>query len=99
MHFFYFYIKNIILNGDFETNPGPQSKRWQEYSICHWNLKSIATPIFIKVSLLKTYTTIYDYNVIYLSEIYLDSSIPSDDNNIKIPGYDVIQEDHSSNSK
>ena len=69
MHFFYFYIKNIILNGDFEINPGPQSKRWQEFLICQKNLKSIAIPIFIKVSLLKTYITIYNYNAIYLSEI------------------------------
>ena len=36
--FFWFYIKKIILSGDVETNPGPQSKR-QEFSICHWNLK------------------------------------------------------------
>ena len=43
MHFFWFYIKKIILSGDVETNPGPQSKRCQEFSICHWNLNSIAT--------------------------------------------------------
>ena len=33
MHFFWFYIKKITLSGDNETNPGPQSKRCQEFSI------------------------------------------------------------------
>ena len=88
--FFWFYFKKIILSGDFETNPGPQSKRCQEFSICHWNL-SIATRSFIKFSLLKAYITIYNYHVIYLSETYLDSSILSDDNNLEIPGYDLIR--------
>ena len=35
MHFFWFYIKKIILSGDVETNPGLQSKRCQEFSIFH----------------------------------------------------------------
>ena len=66
MCFFGFYIKKIIiLGGDVETNPGPQSRRSQEFSICHWNLNSIAT-------LLKTYVTIYINDIICLSETYLD---------------------------
>ena len=99
MHFFWFYIKKIILSGDVETNPGPQSKRCQEFSICHWNLNSIATHSFNKVSLLKAYITIYNYDVICFSETYLDSSILSDDKNLEIPGYDLIRADHPSNSK
>ena len=51
-------IKKVILSRDIETNPEPQSKRCQEFSICHWNLNSIATHSFIKVSLLKAYITI-----------------------------------------
>ena len=98
-HFFWFYIKKIILSGNVETNPRSQSKHCQEFSICHWNLNSIATHSFIKVSLLKAYITIYNYDVICLSETYLDSSIPSDDNDLEIPGYDLIWADHPSNSK
>ena len=99
MHFFWFYIKKIILSGDVEINPGPQSKRCQEFSICHWNLNSIATHSFIKVSQLKAYITIYNYDVICLSETYRDSSMPFDDNNLEIPGYYLIRVDHPSNSK
>ena len=97
MHFFWFYIKKIIISGDVETNPVPQSKRCQEFSICHWNLNSIVTHSFIKVSLLKAYITIYNYDVICLSETYLDPYILSNDK--KILGYELIREDHPSNSK
>ena len=93
MHFFGFYIKKIIiLGGDVETNPGPQSKRSQEFSICDWNLNSIVT-------LLKTHLTIYINDIISLSEIYLNSSIPSDDSDLEMPGYDLIRADHPSNSR
>ena len=68
MHFFWFHIKKIILSRDAETNPGPQSKRCQEFSICHWNLKSIAIHSFITVSFLKVHITIHNYNIICLSE-------------------------------
>ena len=97
MHFFWFYIKKIIISGDVETNPVPQSKRCQEFSICHWNLNSIATHSFIKVSLLNAYISIYNYDVICLSETYLDPCILSNDK--KILGYELIREDHPSNSK
>ena len=72
MHFFWSYIKKIIFSGDVETNPGPQPKRCQEFSICHWNLNSIAAQSFIKVSLLKAYIRIYNYDVICLSETCVD---------------------------
>ena len=92
-------IKKVILSRDIETNPEPQSKRCQEFSICHWNLNSIATHSFIKVSLLNAYITIYNYDFICLSETYLNSSILSDDNNLEIPRYDLIREDHPPSGK
>ena len=83
MHFLWFYFKKRILSGHVEVNSGPQSKRCREFSICDWNLNIIATHSFIKVSLLQAYITIYSYDVIFLSETYSDSSIPSDDNNLE----------------
>ena len=72
MDFFWFYIKKIVPSGDVETNPELQPKRCQEFSIHHWNLNSIATHTFIKVSLLKAYITNCNYDVDSLSETYLD---------------------------
>ena len=84
---------------DFETNPGSQSTLCTEFLICHLNVNSITTHSFYKASLLKTYITIYNYDITCLSEIYLDSSILSDDNNLRIPGYDRIRTGHPSDSK
>ena len=39
------------------------------------------------------------YDVICLSETYLDSSILSDNKNLEIPGHNLIWADHPSNSK
>ena len=46
MHFFWFYIEKVILGADFETNPGPQSTRCQEFLICNWSLNSISTQFY-----------------------------------------------------
>ena len=56
-------LKKIILSGYVETNPVPQSKRCQQFSIYQWNLNSMGTHSVIKVSLLKAYITIYNYNI------------------------------------
>ena len=87
-------------SGDIEQNPGPKSNSSQSFSICHWNLiNSIFPHNFIKISLLKTYIATHKLDVICLSEIYLDSSISNDDDNLEFPGYDLFRADHPSNTK
>ena len=86
-------------SGDIEQNPGPKSNSAQSFSICHWNLNSISAHNFIKISLLKTCIATHKLDVICLSETYLDSSISNDDDNLKIPGYDLFRADHSSNTE
>ena len=46
---FYFYSRLIELSGDVEKNPGPNSKPDQSFSICHWNLNSIAAYNFSNI--------------------------------------------------
>ena len=91
---FLFFTK---ISGDVEGNPGPKRYSAQCSTICHWNLNSIATQNFIKVALLKAYLSFHD--IICLSETYLDSSVPADDNNLQIPGYSSVRADHPSNTK
>ena len=43
--------------------------------------------------------TIHKFDIICLSETYLDSSIPFDDSNLEISGYNLIRSDHPSNNK
>ena len=38
-------------------------------------------------------------DIMCLSETYLDSSVPLDDNNLQIPGYSSVRADHPSNKK
>ena len=67
---------------------------------CYWKLNSISTThSFIKVSLSKAYISMCNFDIIFLSEAYINSSIICDDDNLEISGYDLIRVDHPSNSR
>ena len=87
----------ITLSGDVELNPGPKREATQTLSICHWNLNSIYAHNFAKLSLLRAYMSIHKFDIIYLSETYLDSS--TDDESLEISGYYLIRSDNPSNKK
>ena len=90
----------ISLSGDIEINPGPKLNALNRcFSICHWNLNSISAHMFTKVSLLSAYSSVHKFDIICLSETYLNSETPSDDENLEIAGYNLVREDHPSNSK
>ena len=55
--------------------------------------------MFTKVSLLSAYISVHKFDYICLSEIYLNSEIPSDNKNLEKPGYNLVREDYPSNSK
>ena len=88
------------LSVDIETNPGPSQKHQSKsFFVCHWNLNSITAHGYAKVSLLKVYITVHKMDIICLSETYLDSTIQSDNNNLEIPGHNLVRSDHPSNNK
>ena len=87
----------ITLSGDVELNPGPKREATQTLSICHWNLNSICAHNFAKLFHLRTFVSIHKFDIIFLSETYLDSSI--DDESLEISGYYFIRSDHPSNKK
>ena len=89
----------ITLSGDNEKNPGPKPSSCDKFSICHWHLNSISEHNFIKISPLRAYVSTHNFDILCLSETYLDSSISSNDNNLTIPGYDLYRADHPSNVK
>ena len=96
-----FWLDKIVLklSGDIEENPGPKPISNQSFSICHWNLNSISAHNYIKVSLLRAYISTHKFDVICISETYLDSDTSDDDDNLKIAGYNLIRADHPSNTK
>ena len=89
----------ITLSSDVETNPGPKRNFTETFSLCHWNLLSISSHNYVKISLLKAYLTVHKFDIICLSETYLDSSTWPDDGNLEIEGYDIVRADHPTNTK
>ena len=87
------------ISGDIELNPGPKQKQDQSPSICHWNLNSIPAHNFQKLALLQGYISSNKVDILCLSETILTSDISCDDNNLQLPGFDLIRADHPSNTK
>ena len=87
----------LLLSGDIETNPGP--KRSSNIKFCHWNLNGLAAHDFIKVPLVEAFITSNNFDLVCLSETFLDSTIPNDDVNIQINAYSLLRADHPNNIK
>ena len=60
----------VLCSSDIETNPGRKNNT--KISFCHWNLNGIAAHDFSKVPLLQVMATTHDYDIICLSETFLD---------------------------
>ena len=88
--FFYSTVFFLLLvqYGDIEINPGLPKKQQKYFPCCHWNVSSLLA--HIKISLLTAYNTINQYDVICISETFLDSSVLLDDHNLSIQGYSLI---------
>ena len=93
------YSLLLMLSGDVEINPGPLSNCKEYFSICHWNLNSISAHDYSKLFLLKPCIILHKFDIICLSETYLDSTTPNDDDKLQILGYTFIRSDHPSNAK
>ena len=93
------YFIRTKRSGDIEPNPGPKLNSCQSFSIGHWNLNRISAHNFIKLSLLKPYIAIHNFDVVCLSETYLNASISNDDDSLEVCGYNLFRADHPSNTK
>ena len=77
-------------HGDIKVNPGPK-KAAVEYFLCyHWNVNRLAAHNYKKVSLLEAYNALHHYDLMCVSETYLDSSISIDEKDIAIKGYSLV---------
>ena len=82
------YSHRISLSGDIEC-----------FSVCHWNLNSVASYNFAKIQSLIACNCIHKFDIICLSKSYLNPEILSSDSNLQIPGYDFARMDYPSNTK
>ena len=65
----------------------------------HWNLTGLTAHDCIKITLMQTYITKQNFDIICLSKTFLNSSIQNDDHKLKIDGYNFIGSDQPSDSK
>ena len=100
-HFlFLFFFTEATFKREIETNLGPRCNLNNHLTICHWNLNSISAHDFTKLQLLQTAClAVNKFHIVCLSEIYFNSSISFDDDNLYISGYIVVRVDHPVNSK
>ena len=63
------------------------------------DFNSILAHNFIKLSLLRAYILTNKFDIICLSETYLDSSISCNDGNLKVSGYTLVRADNPNNTK
>ena len=88
----------ISLSSDIEINHGPKLNAlfWGFFMSLEFK-QHISTNV-TKVSLLLAYISVHKFDIICLSKIYLNSETPSDDQNLEMAGYNLVREDHLSNS-
>ena len=85
-------LKLLLRSGDIESNPGPKSKH--SLSICHFNINSLSAHNFAKLSSLKAFNSVHNFDIICLSESFLDSSFPSNNPDLALSGYKLVRADH-----
>ena len=64
----------LRLAGDIHPNPGPV-KNVKNLSFCHWNLNGINTRDDIKIPLIEAYNSVMHFDLLALSETFLDTSV------------------------
>ena len=87
----------LLKHGDVEINLGPKKKETRFFSCLHWNINSILA--HNKLTVLEAYNTINQYDILCISETYLDSSISNYDTTLSLPGYNLAGSDHPGNVK
>ena len=84
----------VMLNGDIEVNPEPKKKD-KDFL---WNL-IVSAYAYSKLFLLNSCNLLHKFDTICLSETYLDSNTPLDDENLEISGFTLVCSDYPSNTK
>ena len=89
----------LLMDGDIESNPGLKTKTKNQnvFSCCHWNVNSLLA--HNKLSVQETYNIAHKYDVLCMSQLYLDSTVPLDDNSVSLNGHNLTCADHPANVK
>ena len=89
---YFLVVKFLLRCGDVESNPGPKDKHC--LSVCHYNINSLVAHNFAKLSSLEAFNAVHKFDIICISESFLDSSFSSDDSALVLKGYQLVRADH-----
>ena len=79
------FLLLLICGGDIELNTGPRKNNTSyNFSFCHRSLNSIVAHNFSKLSLLEAFNLEHKFDMICLSETFLGSSIPTNDERLNM---------------
>ena len=95
----YYRYLNIINYTSFDSwwywsQPWAYKKTSDYFSCCQWSINSILAN---KISLVTVYNILQKFDIICISETYLDSTV--DDKTIEIKGYNLIRADYPNNQR
>ena len=90
----------LLLHGDIESNRGPKKKEQTYFSLCHWNVISLAA--HNKISLLAAYNSV-STDTTFVFDIFQIQSSSGDGNTLHMEAYrynyDQIRADHPDDRK
>ena len=89
-------MKFVFSCGDIESNFGP---KYSTLTFCDWNLNGLTAHDSVKILLLQAYIARHNYDIICISQTFLNSFIETNDDKISIGGYNLIRADHPNDSK
>ena len=93
----FFSSLTLLTHGDVETNPGPK-KSCLYLSCCYWNVNSLIAQTCWRYLCL--WHIILYINIISFALVkQFDSSVESEDDDLRIYGYQLIRMDHPLNTK
>ena len=80
-------LKMLILSGNVLENPDPNDCNLKFF---HWNLDSITARDNTKISLIEVYNSVFNYDLIAISNARLDQSISNEDIQIEWFSCDIF---------
>ena len=76
-----------------ELNHGPNKNSQLYFSCCHWNVNILEINYYCKAVALKAQNSIYNYDFIYISQTFLNSSFKSDNKSLMLECYNLTRSD------
>ena len=92
-----FTALTLFICGAVKLNPKPRNTESYYFSLCHWNLSCLPAHDYSKLSLIKANNTHGNFNLICLSETYLDSSHVDGNALLKLKDFTLIRADNPHN--